>query len=172
MMERYYLWPRVINKGVIPLFLFFVLVTPVSAIGVGASPDRIEFGTVSKNIEVIQELYVINTGDETEQFTLTVEGADISIDTEEFNLHSKQTRAVNVSINAVEAGEYSGNILITASPLDSGLSGLGFGAALRVPVSVVVKDDIGIKSPIVMGSLAAIVAIMAIIPLHMRLKKK
>lgn len=169
MMERYYLWPRVINKGVIPFLFFLVLVTPVSAIGIGASPDRIEFGTVNKNIEVMQKLYVINTGDEKEHIVLTVKGADIDVDTEEFDLHSKQTRAVNISINAVEAGDYSGSILITACPSDSGTSGLGFGAGVRVPVSFVVKDDIDIKSPIVMGLLAPIVIVIL---LHMRLKKK
>jgi hypothetical protein len=83
----------VIRRGIIPLVLLFLLIPQASGIGVGASPDRIEFGVVSQRDGAIRELYVINTGDEAERVLLTVEGVDLIVDPQEFDLDAKERGA-------------------------------------------------------------------------------
>jgi len=93
-------------KGIIPLLLFFLLLIPqASCIGIGASPDRIEFGIVDPNEGVVQELYVINTGSEKEQVLLIVDGLNLSIEPDKFDLDVKNSGLVNISIDTVEAGD-------------------------------------------------------------------
>jgi hypothetical protein len=168
----------VINRGMIKrggiisllsFFLLFLLITPASAIGIGASPEKIEFGIISPNKDAIKELHVINTGSETEHIKLTVEGAYIGIDPEEFDLNARQSRAVNISINPVDAGEYKGNILITAHPTDSKTNGLGLGAGVRIPVSFVVNENSYVK---ILTFLGLFTAIVTVVLLWVRLKKK
>lgn len=159
-MERYSSLRRVIRRGIIPLVLLFLLIPQASGIGVGASPDRIEFGVVSQRDGAIRELYVINTGDEAERVLLTVEGMDLIVDPQEFDLDAKESRAVSVSIDHAEAGEYDGSILITARPSGDDAGGLGLGAGVRVPVSFVVKGSSYIKTLLAVEGLIAIAAVV------------
>jgi len=161
-MERFFSLQRASRRGIIPLLLLFLLIPQASGIGVGASPDRIEFGVVSPKEGAVRELYVINTGDAAERVMLTVEGIDLTVDPLEFDLAAKENRAVVVSVDHAEVGEHEGSILITARPSGGGAGGLGLGAGVRVPVSFVVEDSTSWKVAIVAGLLLLIVAAAAV----------
>ena len=163
MMERSFLLQKASRRGVIPLLLLFLLIPQASGIGVGASPDRIEFGVVSLKDGPVRELYVINTGDAAERVMLTVEGVNLTVDPLEFDLAAKENRAVAVSVDHAEAGEHEGSILITARPAGDGSGGLGLGAGVRVPVSFVVEDSSSWKITIVAGLLLLLVAVVAVL---------
>lgn len=168
-MERSSLLRRVVRRGIIPLLLLFLLIPQASGIGVGASPDKIEFGVVSPKDGTIRELYVINTGDEAERVLLTVEGVNLSVVPQEFDLGAKESKVVNVSINQKRTGEYNGSILITARSSGDNAGGLGFGAAVKIPISFVVKDSSNIK--ILLAAEGSLVAIAAVVLLWMRRPK-
>ena len=157
-MERFFSLQRASRRGIIPLLLLFLLIPQASGIGVGASPDRIEFGVVSLKDGAVRELYVINTGDAAERVMLTVEGVDLTVDPREFDLAAKESRAVVVSVDHAEAGEHGGSILITARPAGDGAGGLGIGAGVRVPVSFVVEDSTSRKVVVVAGMLILVAA--------------
>ncbi|MEA1966399.1 MAG: hypothetical protein U9N05_03850 [Euryarchaeota archaeon] len=161
-MERSSLLQRASRRGIIPLLLLFLLIPQASGIGVGASPDRIDFGVVSPKEGAVRELYIINTGDAAECVMLTVEGVNLTVDPLEFDLAAKENRAVTVSVNHAEAGEHEGSILITARPSGDGSGGLGLGAGVRVPVSFVVEDSTSWKVAIVVGLLLLLVAAAAV----------
>ena len=161
-MERYSLLQRASRRGIIPLLLLFLLIPQASGIGVGASPDRIDFGAVSPKDGAMQELYVINTDDEPERVLLTVDGIGITADPMEFDLAAKENRVVVVSVDHAEAGEHEGSILITTRPTGDGSGGLGLGAGVRVPVSFVVEDSTSWKVVVVAG-LLLVVAVAAVI---------
>ena len=162
-MERYSSLQRASRRGVIPLLLLFLLIPQASGIGVGASPDRIDFDVVSPKDGAVRELYVINTGDSAERVLLTVEGANLTVDPLEFDLAAKENRVVTVSVDHAEAGEHEGSILITARPAGDGAGGLGIGAGVRVPVSFVVEDSSLWKVVVVAGMLLLLVAAAAVI---------
>ena len=162
-MERYSSLQRASRRGVIPLLLLFLLIPQVSGIGVGASPDRIDFDVVSPKDGAVRELYVINTGDSAERVLLTVEGVNLTVDPLEFDLAAKENRVVTVSVDHAEAGEHEGSILITARPAGDGVGGLGIGAGVRVPVSFVVEDNSLWKVVVVAGMLLLLVAAAAVI---------
>ncbi len=162
MMERSFSLQRASRRGVIPLLLLFLLIPQASGIGVGASPDRIEFGVVSPKDGAVRGLYVINTGDAAERVMLTVEGVNLTVDPLEFDLAAKEHRAVVVSVDHAETGEHEGSILITARPSGGGAGGLGLGAGVRVPVSFVVEDSTSWKVAIVAGLLLLLVAAAAV----------
>ena len=168
-MERSSLLHRVVRRGIISLLLLFLLIPQASGIGVGASPDKIEFGVVSPKDGAIRELYVINTGDEAERVLLTLEGVNLSVDPQEFDLGAKESKVVNISIDQKKTGEYNGSILITACPSGDDAGGLGLGAAVRIPVSFVVKDSSHVK--ILMAVEGSLVAIAAVALLWMRRSK-
>jgi len=168
-MERFSLLHRASNRGIIPLFLLFILIPQVAGIGVGASPDKIEFGEVGPKEGAMRELYVVNTDDESERVLLTVEGVDLIIDPQEFDLSAKESRVVNISIDQKNAGEYNGSILIMTRPSGDNPGGLGLGAGVRVPVSFVVKDEIFIKTLRVVGGL--LIAIAFVVLMWMRRSK-
>ncbi|RKX64609.1 MAG: hypothetical protein DRP42_06110 [Tenericutes bacterium] len=157
-MERFCLLQRASHRGIIPLLLLFLLIPQASGIGVGASPDRIDFGVVSPKDGVARELYVINTGDAAERVLLTVEGVNLTVDPLEFDLAAKENRAVTVSVDHAEAGEHEGSILIMARPSGGDAGGLGLGAGVRVPVSFVVEDNASWKVAIVAGLLLLVAA--------------
>jgi hypothetical protein len=157
-MERFFSLQRASRRGIIPLLLLFLLIPQAAGIGVGASPDKIEFGVVSPKEGAVRELYVINTGDAAERVLLTVEGVNLTVDPLEFDLAAKENRAVSVSIDHAEAGKYNGSILITARPSGDDAGGLGLGAAVRIPVSFQVKSDIYKKVMVAVGLLAVIAA--------------
>ncbi|HJH31057.1 MAG TPA: hypothetical protein C5S50_02465 [Methanosarcinaceae archaeon] len=166
MMERSSLLQKVRRRGIFSLFLLFLLIPQVAGIGVGASPDKIEFGEVSPKEGGMRELYVINTGDTAERILLTVEGVNLTIDSLEFDLDAQESRAVTISVDQEEAGKYDGSILITAcsSGVDSG--GLGLGAGVRVPISFIVKDSSYIKILLATGGL--LIAIATVVSLGIR----
>ncbi|MEA1864063.1 MAG: hypothetical protein U9N46_02515, partial [Euryarchaeota archaeon] len=117
-------------------------------------------GVLSQRDGAMQELYVINTGGERARITLMVNGVNLIVDPQEFDLAAKESRAVNVSVDHTEAGEYAGSILITARPAGNGSGGLGFGAGVRIPVSFVLKGGGGypkfmIAEGLLIGSMAA-----------------
>ena len=168
-MERFSLLHRASNRGIIPLFLLFILIPQVAGIGVGASPDKIEFGEVGPKEGAMRELYVVNTDDETERVLLIVEGVDLIVDPQEFDLGVKESRVVNVSIDQKEPGEYNGSILIITRPSGDDPDGLGLGAGVRVPVSFVVKDEIFIKG--LQGVVGLLIAIAFVVLLWMRRSK-
>ena len=168
-MERFSLLHRAKRRGIIPLFLLFLLIPQVAGIGVGASPDKIEFGEVGPKEGAMRELYVVNTDDESERVLLTVEGVDLIIDPQDFDLSAKESRVVNVSIDQKEPGEYNGSILIITRPSGDDPGGLGLGAGVRVPVSFVVKDEIFSKTLQGVGGL--LIAIAFVVLLWMRRSK-
>jgi hypothetical protein len=168
-MERFSLLHKAKRRGIIPFFLLFLMIPQVAGIGVGASPDKIEFGEVGVKEGEMRELYVVNTDDETERVLLTAEGVDLIMDPQEFDLSAKESRVVNVSIDQKKAGEYKGSILIITRPSGSDLGGLGLGAGVRVPVSFVVKDEIFIKTLQGVGGL--LIAIAFVVLLWMRRSK-
>ncbi|MGP8320400.1 MAG: hypothetical protein ACT6FD_06390 [Methanosarcinaceae archaeon] len=157
-MEQFFSLPRVRYKGVFSLFLLFLLVPQASGIGVGASPDNIDFGEVEPKEGATLELYVINTGDTAERVSLIVEGVDIIVDSLEFDLDAQESKAVTVSVDQKKGGEYNGSILITARPSDDDSGGLGLGAGVRVPVSFVVKDSNHINILLAAGGLLIVIA--------------
>jgi hypothetical protein len=161
-MERFFLLQRVSRRGIIPLLLLFLLIPQASGIGVGASPDRIDFGVVSPKDGAVRELYVINTGDAAERVLLTVEGVNLTVNPLEFDLAANENRAVVVLVDHAEAGEHEGSILITARPSGGGSGGLGLGAGVRVPVSFVVEDSTSWKVAVVAGLLLLLVAATAV----------
>ena len=140
-MERSSSLQRVSSRGFIPFLLLLLFIPAASGLGVGASPDKIEFGVVCLNEGAIRELYVINTGNEAERVVLKVDGVNLSVDPQSFDLDAKESRAVKVSIDPKETGEYTGSILITARPHGDDSGGLGLGAGVRIPVSFQVKDN-------------------------------
>ncbi|MEA3323677.1 MAG: hypothetical protein U9Q37_00845 [Euryarchaeota archaeon] len=157
-MERFFSLQRASRRGVIPLLLLFLLIPQASGIGVGASPDRIDFDVVRPEEVAVRELYVINTGDAAEHVVLTVDGIGITADPLEFDLAAKENRVVVVSVDHTEAGENEGSILITACPSGDGAGGLGLGAGVRVPISFVVEDSAPWKVVIVAGLLLLVTA--------------
>ncbi|CAD7776423.1 hypothetical protein FHEFKHOI_01960 [Candidatus Methanoperedenaceae archaeon GB50] len=170
---------RVIREGLIPILLLFLLIPQASGIGLGASPDRIDFGMVNPKEGAVRELYVINTGNEAERVMLTVEGVNLAVDPQEFDLPAKEKRMVKISIDNIDAGEYRGSILIMARPSGGdgasgrpsggdGASGLGLGAALRVPVSFHVKSEIYRN---VMGAIGLSAAIATVVILWVRRRR-
>ncbi len=160
---------RVIREGLIPILLLFLLIPQASGIGLGASPDRIDFGTVNPKEGAVRELYVINTGNEAERVMLTVEGVNLTVDPQEFDLPAREKRMVKISIDNIDAGEYRGSILIMARPSGGdGASGLGLGAALRVPVSFHVKSEIYRN---VMGAIGLSAAIATVVILWVRRRR-
>jgi hypothetical protein len=162
-MERFFSLQRASRRGIIPLLLLFLLIPQASGIGVGASPDRIDFDVVSPKEGAVRELYVINTGDAAERVLLTVEGVNLTVDPLEFDLAAKENRVVVVSVDHAEAGEHEGSILITARPAGDASGGLGIGAGVRVPVSFVVEDNSLWKVVVVAGMLLLLVAAAAVI---------
>ena len=168
-MERFSLLHKAKRRGIIPLFLLFLLIPQVAGIGVGASPDKIEFGEVGPKEGAMRELYVVNTDDESERVLLTAEGVDLIIDPQDFDLSAKESRVVNISIDQKKSGEYNGSILIMTRPSGDDPGGLGLGAGVRVPVSFVVKDEIFSKT--LPGVLGLLIAIAFVVLLWMRRSK-
>ena len=168
-MERSSLLHKAKRRGIIPLFLLLLLIPQVAGIGVGASPDKIDFGEVGPKEGAMRELYVVNTDDESGRVMLTAEGVDLIMYPQEFGLGARESRIVNVSIDQKEPGEYKGSILITTRPSGDDPGGLGLGAGVRIPVSFVVKDEIYIKT--LQGVVGLLIAIAVVVLLWMRRSK-
>ncbi len=115
----------------------------VSALGVGASPDRINYGVLETGDGSAKSLYVINTGDEVERIVVAAETfEDITeLSASEFALNPKESRLINVTMaipSDFEVGDHSGSLLITGFPGAS--TGLGIGASVRIPVEFSVEE--------------------------------
>ncbi len=113
-----------------------------SALGIGASPDRIDYGVLMTGDGSAESLYVINTGDEVERIVVATEafGNITKLSASEFTLNPKESRLVNVTMvipSGFEEGNYSGSILITGFLGAS--TGLGIGASVRIPVEFSVE---------------------------------
>ena len=121
-------------------------VQTASALGVGASPDRINYGVLETGDGSAKSLYVINTGDEVEKIVVKAEAFEniTELSASEFALNPKESRLINVTMDipsGFEMGDHSGSILITGFPGAS--TGLGIGASVRIPVEFSVEE----KSP-------------------------
>ncbi len=113
-----------------------------SALGVGASPDRINYGVLDAGDGSAKSLYVINTGDEVERIVVKAEAFEniTELSASEFALNPKESRLINVTMDipsGFEVGDHSGSILITGFPGVS--TGLGIGASVRIPVEFSVE---------------------------------
>ena len=114
-----------------------------SALGVGASPDRINYGVLDAGDGSAKSLYVINTGNEVEKIVVVAEAfANITeLSASEFTLNPKESRLINVTMaipSDFEVGDHSGSLLITGFPGAS--TGLGIGASVRIPVEFSVEE--------------------------------
>jgi hypothetical protein len=124
---------------------FLVIATyvqTVSALGVGASPDRIDYGVLETGDGSAKSLYVINTGDEVERIVVVAEAFEniTKLSASEFALNPKESRLIDVTMDipsGFEVGDHSGSILITGFPGAS--AGLGIGASVRIPVEFSVE---------------------------------
>ena len=137
----------------IALLVIATHVHTASALGVGASPDRIDYGVLETGDGSAKSLYVINTGSEVEKIVVKAETfEDITeLSASEFALNPKESRLINVTMaipSDFEVGDHSGSLLITGFPGAS--TGLGIGASVRIPVEFSVEEkttpliDIGI----------------------------
>ncbi len=158
------------NKRVFltPIITFLLLVTflqTISALGVGASPDRIDYGVLDAGDGSAKSLYVINTGDEVERIVVVAEAfANITeLSASEFTLNPKESRLINVTMaipSDFEEGNHSGSLLITGFPGTS--SGLGIGAAIRIPVEFSVENK---PVPLMVSGIAIIGCVCLMITL-------
>lgn len=127
----------------IALLTIVVPLQTVSALGVGASPDRIDYGVLETGDGSAKSLYVINTGDEVERIVVKAEAFEniTELSASEFALNPKESRLINVTMDipsGFEMGDHSGSILITGFP--SASTGLGIGASVRIPVEFSVEN--------------------------------
>ena len=127
----------------IALLAIVIPLQTVSALGVGASPDRIDYGVLETGDGSAKSLYVINTGDEVERIVVAAEAFEniTELSASEFALNPKESRLINVTMDipsGFEVGDHSGSILITGFP--SASTGLGIGASVRIPVEFSVEE--------------------------------
>ena len=127
----------------ISLLVIATHIQTISALGVGASPDRIDYGVLGAGDGSAKSLYVINTGDDVERIVVVAEAFDdmIEISASEFTLNPKESRLINFTMDipsGFEEGDHSGSILITGFP--GTFSGLGMGASVRIPVEFSVES--------------------------------
>ena len=133
---------KVFMLAVIALLVIATYVQTASALGVGASPDRINYGVLETGDGSAKSLYVINTGSEVEKIVVVAETfEDITeLSASEFALNPKESRLINVTMaipSDFEVGDHSGSLLITGFP--SASTGLGIGASVRIPVEFSVE---------------------------------
>ncbi len=127
----------------IALLVIAMHVQTVSALGVGASPGRIDYGVLETGDGSAKSLYVINTGDEVERIVVAAEAFEniTELSASEFTLNPKASRLINVTMDipsGFEIGDHSGSLLITSFPSVS--TGLGIGASVRIPVEFSVEE--------------------------------
>ena len=140
----------------IALLVIATHVQTASALGVGASPGRIDYGVLETGDGSAKSLYVINTGDEVERIVVATEAFEniTELSASEFTLNPKESRLINVTMaipSDFEVGDHSGSLLITGFPGAS--TGLGIGASVRIPVEFSVEE----KSPPLMAIGIAII---------------
>ncbi|MEA1908708.1 MAG: hypothetical protein U9N43_06725 [Euryarchaeota archaeon] len=136
-----------------------------SALGLGAFPDRIDYGILMTGDGSAKSLYVINTGDEVEQIVVATEafGNITKLSASEFTLNPEESRLINVTMaipSDFEAGDHSGSILITSFPGAS--TGLGIGESVRVPLEFSVEKK---PVPLMVSGIAIIGCVCLMITL-------
>ena len=148
----------------IVLLVIATYVQIASALGVGASPDRIDYEVLDAGDGSAKSLYVINTGDEVERIVVVAEAFEniTELSASEFTLNPKESRLINVTMDIpsdFKKGDYSGSLLITGFPGAS--TGLGIGASVRIPVTFSVEK----KPVLLMDSGIAIISCVLVITL-------
>jgi len=133
---------KVFMLAAIALLVISTYIQTASALGVGASPDRINYGVLETGDGSAKSLYVINTGSEVEKIVVVAETfEDITeLSASEFALNPKESRLIDVTMaipSDFEVGDHSGSLLITGFP--SASTGLGIGASVRIPVEFSVE---------------------------------
>ena len=125
-----------------------VIVSPIAAtLGVGASPEKIDFGNIVIGESALKELYIVNTGDETERIVVKAEAFEniTEFSVSEFIINPKESRLVNVTMSIppdFNVGTYSGSLLVTSFPSESSASGLNIGASVRIPIAFSVQGSL------------------------------
>jgi hypothetical protein len=127
----------------IAILVIATYVQTASALGVGASPDRINYGVLETGDGSAKSLYVINTGSEVEKIVVKAEAFEniTELSASEFTLNPKESRLINVTMaipSDFEVGDHSGSLLVTGFP--SASTGLGIGASVRIPVEFSVEE--------------------------------
>ncbi|MEA1944366.1 MAG: hypothetical protein U9N07_03375 [Euryarchaeota archaeon] len=148
---------------IITLLSLVTLVQTASALGVGASPDRIDYGILNTGDGSVKSLYVINTGDEVERIVVKTETFEnmTELSASEFTLNPKESRLINLTLTIpsdFEEGDHSGSLLVTGFPSTS--SGLGIGASVRIPMEFSVRESIPQTGIILAISCACLVIIL------------
>ena len=137
-----------------------------SALGVGASPDRIDIECINPGDSHSEVIYVVNTGDTPERIVIKPEAFEniTAISPDEVILSPKESAEVNLTISVphgFEKGSYAGSLLITAFEVGSNRpSGLNIGASVRIPVLFTVKTPVILRIAIALGTIG--VALTAI----------
>ncbi len=152
---------KAVILAAIALLVIATHVQTASALGVGASPDIIDYGVLDAGDGSAKSLYVINTGSEVEKIVVVAETfEDITeLSASEFALNPKESRLINVTMaipSDFEVGDHSGSLLITGFPGAS--TGLGIGASVRIPVEFSVEE----KSPPLMAIGIAIIGCVCV----------
>lgn len=142
-----------------------------SALGVGASPDRIDYGVLETGDGSAESLYVINTGDGVERIVVATEAFEniTELSASEFTLNPKESRLINVTMTIpsdFEVGDHSGSLLITGFPGAS--TGLGIGASVRIPVEFSVEKK---PVPLVASGIAIIGCVCLMLTLLVYVKR-
>jgi hypothetical protein len=145
----------------------------VSALGVGASPDRINYGVLETGDGSAKSLYVINTGDEVERIVVAAETfEDITeLSASEFALNPKESRLINVTMaipSDFEVGDHSGSLLVTGFPGAS--TGLGIGASVRIPVEFSVEEKTASLRTLGFAIIGCVCLMIVILVYNRRLK--
>ncbi len=128
-----------VMAAIFVIFPSLVIVSPTAAtLGVGVSPEKIDFGTITIGESVLKELYIVNTGDENERIVIKAEkfGNITEFSASEFIIKPKESKLVNVTMSIppdFNEGNYSGSLLVTSLPSDA--SGLNIGTAVRIPIA-------------------------------------
>ncbi len=157
----------------IAILAIAMYIQTASALGVGASPARIDYGVLDAGDGLAKSLYVINTGDGVERIVVVAEtfGNITEISASEFALNPKESRLVNITMDipsGFEEGEHFGSILITGFPGAS--SGLGIGASVRIPVEFSVEGKTASSRTLGFAIIGCVCLMIALLVYSRRLK--
>ena len=157
----------------IALLAIVIPLQTASALGVGASPDRIDYGVLETGDGSAKSIYVINTGDEIERIVVAAEAFEniTELSASEFALNPKESRLINVTMDipsGFEVGDHSGSILITGFP--SASTGLGIGASVRIPVEFSVEEKTASSRTLGFAIIGCVCLMIALLIYSRRLK--
>ncbi len=157
----------------IALLAIVIPLQTASALGVGASPGRIDYGVLETGDGSAKSLYVINTGDEVERIVVAAEAFEniTELSASEFALNPKESRLINVTMDipsGFEEGAHSGSLLITCFP--SASTGLGIGASVRIPVEFSVEEKTASSRTLGFAIIGCVCLMIALLIYSRRLK--